>query len=85
MEKKERLKVSLPPDAQNALERVAAQRRVAASALVRDLVLEFLFAETGKRYEPCQWGGHRAGAGRKPVRSDRVRAAAKKTSRTAGA
>lgn len=70
VEKKERLKVSLPAEAQNDLAVVAAKKRSSSSALVRELVLDFLRSETGKNYDALQWGGHRSGAGRKPAQSD---------------
>lgn len=70
VEKKERLKVSLPAEAQNDLAVVAAKKRSSSSALVRELVLDFLRSETGKNYDALQWGGYRAGAGRKSTQSD---------------
>lgn len=75
VEKKERLKVSLPAEAQNDLAVVAAKKSSSSSALVRELVLDFLRSETGKNYDALRWGGHRAGAGRKPEQSDRVHGA----------
>lgn len=69
MEKKERLKLTLPDAAQTDIAKIAAQKSLSVSALIRSLVLAFLTRETGKKYPAVKWGGKRPNAGRKPAKN----------------
>ena len=62
---KERQKVTLPEEAQDDLAKIAMQRSMSVSAIIRGLVLDFLQKELKKNYTQLQHGGRRPGAGRK--------------------
>ena len=62
---KERQKVTLPEEAQDDLAKIAMQRSMSVSTIIRGLVLDFLQKELKKHYTQLQHGGRRPGAGRK--------------------